>query len=78
MTWKQLTPAGVAPAPRGGHSCVVMGTNCIVWGGYGGDTFFNDMLMLSTEPLEWKRVATFGYGPSPRAGHTAALLPDNR
>eukprot|EP00698_Gefionella_okellyi_P011845 TRINITY_DN3150_c0_g1_i1.p1 TRINITY_DN3150_c0_g1~~TRINITY_DN3150_c0_g1_i1.p1 ORF type:complete len:732 (-),score=127.15 TRINITY_DN3150_c0_g1_i1:942-3137(-) len=78
LTWKQLHTTGSPPAPRGGHSCCVIGNNLIVWGGYGGDTFFNDMSMLSLESMSWQKVATFGDPPCPRAGHTASILPDNR
>jgi len=78
LTWRAIHATGSPPAPRGGHSCCVIGNNLIVWGGYGGDTFFNDMSMLSLDSMSWQKVATFGDPPCPRAGHTASILSDNR
>lgn len=38
--------AGKRPAPRDGHSCVIFGDYCVIFGGDRHHMPFNDMFML--------------------------------
>ena len=73
-------PVAGSPAPRSGHSAVVVpsGDTMYVYGGRGadgaalGDTW---RLILWSNPERWERVYPMGAGPGPRYGHMGVYDP---
>lgn len=73
-------PVAGYPAPRSGHSAVVLpsGDTMYVYGGQAadgqalGDTW---RLILWDNPVRWERVYPIGAGPGPRYGHAAVYDP---
>ncbi|TMW57037.1 hypothetical protein Poli38472_002962 [Pythium oligandrum] len=72
--------AAVAPAPRGGHSAVLIRKCLYVFGGYGGTGYgrrdFDDLYMLRVEDNSWTKVTSKGRPPEKRAGHQACGVDD--
>lgn len=72
--------AQVVPAPRGGHSSVVIRKCIYVFGGYGGTGYgrrdFDDLHMLRCEDMSWSKVTCKGRPPEKRAGHQACAVED--
>ena len=68
------------PYPRGAHSASCVGTDVLVFGGYGGKGYgrrdFNDCHSLDTETFTWSPVVTTGETPSARSGHQACVVED--
>ncbi|DBA02158.1 TPA: hypothetical protein N0F65_004793 [Lagenidium giganteum] len=73
-------PLSVCPAPRGGHSAVLIRRCIYVFGGYGGTGYgrrdFDDLHMLRLEDMSWNKVTTKGKAPEKRAGHQACAVED--
>lgn len=61
MTWRELSPAGVAPVPRAGAAGAVIGETWFVAGGGGADGGRRDTVALRVDPasgeLEWAAAA---------------------
>ena len=77
-TWIQLSPAGDPPPARYSHTALydAVGNNMIVFGGYNGGSFFNDVWVLnhangSGGTPTWTQFSPNGGPPSGRYGHTA-------
>lgn len=49
----------------------------IVFGGWTGKVYFNDVWLLDLQTMAWARPATSGPEPSPRKGHSAVLIGTN-
>ena len=69
------------PAPRGAHTCTLIGGNQMyVFGGYGGSGFarkdFNDITVLDLDTWEWRHLETSGEVPPARSGHQAVAIQD--
>lgn len=66
------------PAPRGGHSATVVGTQMYVFGGYGGSGYarrdFNDVHALDLDTWEWRPVECTGIVPEARSGHQSVAV----
>ncbi|KAJ0395717.1 hypothetical protein P43SY_006365 [Pythium insidiosum] len=73
--------APVVPAPRGGHSAVLIRRAIYVFGGYGGAGYarrdFDDLFMFRVEDASWSKVTTKGKPPERRAGHQACAVDDS-
>jgi hypothetical protein len=71
--WTLLTPSGVPPGTRTGHSAVLdpLRDRMVVFGGggYGNDAW---QLSLANTPA-WTPIATSGAPPSARRGHSAVV-----
>eukprot|EP01040_Poterioochromonas_malhamensis_P019773 gene19773-23442_t len=69
------------PAPRGGHSSTLVGSQMFVFGGYGGSGYarrdFNDVCALDLDTWEWRPVECTGNAPEPRSGHQAVAVNEN-
>ena len=84
-SWIQLSPLGVPPAPRKGHSAVYDGleNRMIVFGGENdSSTFFGDTWILTNADgtsgtPEWIKLPQIP-GPVGRSGHAAGYDPINR
>lgn len=56
MTWYQGPEGGGAPSARFDHSSnLVGGTKMIVFGGWNGKEFFNDVYVLDLEIMAWSK-----------------------
>lgn len=82
-TWRQLTPqqpAGeTAPAPRRGHSAVMLlhpdGPQMLVYGGREDMDYYGDLWLLDIARGSWRQLtAAGGAAPSGRDHHSAALF----
>ena len=49
----------------------------IVFGGWNGNDFFNDVYVLDLEIMAWSKPSTTGPAPSPRKGHCSILIGTN-
>lgn len=65
------------PAGRAGHIAVGTGSMIIIFGGFNGFEYFNDLFVLSTKTVSWSRILTGGSPPQPRSGHSAVLMGKN-
>ena len=68
-TWRLLTPSGVPPAGRCGHTAVYdpVGDRMVVFGGAGRFGYFNDVWALSlADTPEWTALTPAGT-PAPRS-----------
>lgn len=72
--WTDISPAGWAPAPRGGHVFHFVNQlnntapHLLVFGGAGNDeVYFNDLWGFNLQTNQWKHVTPFGEAPAPRA-----------
>ena len=78
MTWYQGPEGGGAPSARFDHSAnLVGGTKMIIFGGWNGNDFFNDVYVLDLEIMAWSKPAVSGPAPSPRKGHCSILIGTN-
>jgi len=78
MTWYQGPEGGGAPSARFDHSSnLVGGTKMIVFGGWNGNDFFNDVFVLDLEIMAWSKPTTTGPAPCPRKGHCSILIGTN-
>ena len=77
--WPQVERRDV-PAPRGGHSATMVGTQHLyLFGGYGGFGYarkeMDDLHALDIQTMRWAEVATTkGVPPERRSGHQVFLL----
>ncbi len=82
--WTQLSPNGMPPSPRDGHSAVydVTTNRMIIFGGDNGCApFFNDVWVLSNAnglggTPAWTQLAVTGTPPSPRKAQSAVYDPN--
>lgn len=83
LAWTQLSVAGVAPAPRVGHSAVGVQNFLVIFGGASADgTLFDELFLLSSKCDApgggynwcWQRNKPYGDIPGGRAYHTATMM----
>ena len=85
MVWKQIIFTGSVPPVRASHSSTVIGENKIlVFGGYDGNKFLNDMWLLETTDKysspshRWIQIGTkrseIDMWPRARSGHTSSFI----
>jgi uncharacterized protein (TIGR03437 family) len=84
LQWTQLTPSGLLPTARHGHSAVYDSTNSrmMVFGGAtgGASTCANDVWVLSNAnggngTPAWSQLSPTGTAPAPRSLHSAVYDP---
>jgi hypothetical protein len=73
MTWTALSPDGLRPAGRCGHTAICTEYSMMfVFGGGGTAGLFNDVWLLDAGGAnEWTKVEPAGPAPSARMGHSA-------
>lgn len=71
--WISVNPSN-APAARGGHSAVVLGTKMIVFGGQGASSFYNDLYQYDIQKDTWTNMKVSGYNPEARALMSAVTI----
>jgi len=73
--WEQISPSGPRPAPRVDHTAIYDADNerMIVFGGYDGHNYLNDVWALDLTPSheEWREIFPSGISPAKRARHSA-------
>ncbi|KIJ52441.1 hypothetical protein M422DRAFT_156393, partial [Sphaerobolus stellatus SS14] len=74
-----LHTAGDVPSPRVGHSCTLIGSALIVWGGDKDDVEINKspdgaVYFFNTVTREWTNFETTGRTPVGRYGHSATMV----
>ncbi|GIL92711.1 hypothetical protein Vretifemale_20168 [Volvox reticuliferus] len=80
--WRLVKPEGLAPAPRGAHASVALGTKVLVFGGADRAPIpFNDLWALETadSKYEWTRISPLmapGCKLLPRSGATLTVVGD--
>lgn len=76
-TWSDITPAGISPDERHGHTAIYdpVRDRMIVYAGYDNWELADVWaLSLAGEPA-WSRIVTAAGVPTPRSGHTAIYDP---
>jgi hypothetical protein len=77
-TWTALAPSGTPPSARSYHSAIYdpVHERMVVFGGWDGSLFFNDVwaLSLADTPV-WTALTPVGTPPAAREGHTAVYDP---
>lgn len=75
MEWFEGPEGSGSPSARFGHSAsLVGGVKMVVFGGWNGDTFFNDVHILHLEKMSWAKPDISGPPPSPRYMHAAVTI----
>ena len=78
MTWYQGPEGAGAPVGRFGHTAnLINGTKMVVFGGWHGKQYFNDLHVLDLEVMAWNRPEASGPAPTPRQGHSSILIGNN-
>ncbi|KAK3281607.1 hypothetical protein CYMTET_10602 [Cymbomonas tetramitiformis] len=77
--WSSPKVSGQTPTARAYHGAVQIGTKLIVFGGWKGDQFLNDLHVLdgvvrNSGTLRWTQPQTIGETASPRAYHTCTAV----
>jgi host cell factor len=49
----------------------------LLFGGWNGKDYYNDLHILDLEIMAWKRANPSGPAPSPRQGHASILIGNN-
>src|SRR5947207_208827 len=76
--WIPVSPGGTLPATRQVHSAVVTSSNTmLIFGGYGGGNFLNDIAKYSISTDSWIPVTPGGTPPSIRYDHSAVVTSSN-
>eukprot|EP00698_Gefionella_okellyi_P004487 TRINITY_DN14125_c0_g1_i1.p1 TRINITY_DN14125_c0_g1~~TRINITY_DN14125_c0_g1_i1.p1 ORF type:complete len:337 (-),score=20.43 TRINITY_DN14125_c0_g1_i1:17-994(-) len=76
--WTQVRTRGKPTTPRSYHSCDVVDTNLVIFGGWGGGkTMLNDISYLDMTSYTWREPAqVVGAPPGGRYGHTTTPVND--
>ena len=78
MTWLQGPEGSGSPSARYGHTAtLVSGTKMLIFGGWNGKDFFNDVYILDLEVFAWTQPKCTGPAPCPRQGHIAIQVQNN-
>lgn len=78
MTWYQGPEGSGSPSARFGHSAsLINGSKMLIFGGWNGRLFYNDLYLLDLEVMAWSQPKCTGPTPSPRQGHTAIQVGTN-
>ena len=76
--WRCVEPpeGTPAPAPRSGHTAVVLRRSMVVFGGMNGARFLNDVHELDLQTLTWAEFEppAGSDSPAPRRGHTSTVF----
>ncbi|KAK2195338.1 bifunctional Kelch-type beta propeller/Kelch repeat type 2/Histidine kinase-HSP90-like ATPase superfamily [Babesia duncani] len=76
---RQITFSGEIPSHREGNSASVALVQqshvIIIFGGFNGERFFNDVYVLDLEKRKWIRRHAAGRAPAPRDEHSALVYP---
>ncbi len=79
LQWAQPTTSGDPPRARYAHSCVLIGTSLVIFGGCCSRTYqnsLNDVHVFNLDRHEWTQPSVKGDVPAPRHGHSATHIGD--
>ena len=74
LSWSRPYINGAPPAPRVGHTAIVIGTKLYVIGGAAFGRVLGDLHVLDTTSMSWIEPPTAGILPGPLYGHTAVAV----
>eukprot|EP01113_Clastostelium_recurvatum_P012332 TRINITY_DN163_c0_g1_i2.p1 TRINITY_DN163_c0_g1~~TRINITY_DN163_c0_g1_i2.p1 ORF type:complete len:1231 (+),score=312.63 TRINITY_DN163_c0_g1_i2:99-3791(+) len=74
--WSQPRVSGTVPTPRVGHTLTRYNTRFILWAGFDGRSWLNDLYMLDTATMTWTQPEVSGTPPPERCGHSATVVGD--
>lgn len=77
MTWSEVPSFGqISPTPRRGHAMCYNETRkqIIIFGGFDGHCYLNDVYCFEIEKLVWLKPSVAGEVPLPRTGHAISML----
>jgi len=79
-TWSDLTPTGVAPAPRAAHASAYdpATDRMIIFGGYDGTSYYNDTWAFDIAAKTWANLHPSGSVPASRGGHSFVYDPASK
>jgi N-acetylneuraminic acid mutarotase len=80
-TWTELSPAGAAPSPRGGHTMVyepASGRMIVFGGGTSFTAMVNDTWAYDAAANSWVELTPTGILPWPRGAHSMAYDPNTQ
>ena len=71
LRWRQLETTGDIPSKRSQHAAqsLIEENRMIVFGGWNGTEYLDDLYNFDIVSLEWKKLDIKGEIPSPRAGN---------
>ena len=75
-TWRAVSPRGDLPPARNSHTMVTCDGVMIVFGGWDGQTFFDDVHLLHSHGTTWSTVSAASWQdvrPCARMGHSASM-----
>lgn len=75
MLWYPPRTHGKAPSKRCGHSSAVLGDEMLVFAGWRGRSWYNDLFSLDVARWQWRRLKPRGKAPTPRVYHSATVDP---
>eukprot|EP01104_Vermistella_antarctica_P015965 TRINITY_DN534_c0_g1_i1.p1 TRINITY_DN534_c0_g1~~TRINITY_DN534_c0_g1_i1.p1 ORF type:complete len:621 (-),score=109.22 TRINITY_DN534_c0_g1_i1:99-1961(-) len=73
-TWRKFKGNSTSPHSRSGHTVVMYDEKLLVFGGYDGHKYFNDLHQFCTVTHQWTKVIPKGTAPTRRSGHTATVV----
>ncbi|KAH9112618.1 hypothetical protein AeMF1_013058 [Aphanomyces euteiches] len=76
--WYPPAVSGTPPMARSGHTCTVLGSDVVVFGGSRGRTRLNTLHLLDTETWNWRTIKVEGKAPSARTYHSAVAMGPNQ
>jgi N-acetylneuraminic acid mutarotase len=74
VKWNECAMKGTIPDARWAHTGVVCGYNIIIFAGYAGGSYVNDVWKLDTVDMKWNKCVVQGTPPSIRGAHSASLV----
>ncbi|KAL9657568.1 hypothetical protein ABK040_000995 [Willaertia magna] len=77
LEWSTIQAKGTTntkPAPRGFHSCTLVGDKLYIIGGDNRLIFFKDVCIFDLKSKCWIKLSEKAYLPVPRTGHTTVLF----
>ncbi|ETV72761.1 hypothetical protein, variant [Aphanomyces astaci] len=76
--WYPPAVSGTPPLARSGHSCTVLGSDVVVFGGSRGRNRPSTVHLLDTNTWNWTNVKVNGKAPTSRTYHSAVAVGPNR
>ncbi|KAJ1673742.1 hypothetical protein EV182_004651, partial [Spiromyces aspiralis] len=74
--WSYISPSGITPKGRAGHSCDLYNSCIYMFGGTNSEECFNDLWSYSFADRQWTHIYPRGATPPARYGHASAIVND--
>lgn len=76
--WSEERTSGERPAPRGGHTATLVGSDIFIFGGANSEETFGDVYRFDLVKRRWTRFETPIRSPTRRTSHAAAVDTNGR